>query len=116
MPRWLIASFFAFLLSCYGFATIAQAGGSEPYDGTGKLVTVVQDASSMGDPLNPDANDETAGLDEASPDFTECLTGGQPLVVEAIASAWPPRSAANSSPSPWLERPKRPPRSTALPV
>jgi hypothetical protein len=116
MPRWLIASFFAFLLSCYGFATFAQVAASEPHDGIGKLTTSAQDASSAADPLTPDADDEAAGLDEANLDFTECLTGEHPLLVAAVTSAWPPRSASTSSPSPWLERPKRPPRGIALPV
>ena len=119
MPRWFVASFFAFLISCYGFATFAQFGASEPHDGhsgIGKLAKAAQDPSSSADPLTPDADDDTTGLDEASQDLTECLTGGQPLLVAAIASAWPPQSASNSSPSPWLERPKRPPRGIALSV
>lgn len=116
MPRWLIASFFAFLLSCYGFATFAQVGASEPHDGISKLATSAQDPSSPADPLTPDADDETADIDEASLDVTECLTGGKPLLIAAVASAWPPQSASTSSPSPWLERPKRPPRGIAVPV
>jgi len=116
MPRWLIASFFAFLLSCYGFATFAQVGASGPHDSFSKLATSAQDPSSPADSLASDADDETAGLDEASLDCTECLTGWQPLLFAPVASAWPPRSASTGSPSPWLERPKRPPRGIALPV
>jgi hypothetical protein len=116
MPRWLIVSFVAFLLSCYGFVTFAQVGASESLDGISKVATAGQDSSSPADPTPADADDDSAALDEASLDFTDCLTGGQPLLVAAVASAWPPQSASTRSPSPWLERPKRPPRGIALPV
>jgi hypothetical protein len=115
MPRWLIASFIAFMLACYGFTAAAQVWAGDLRDGASELVSA-QDPAAADDPSTPDADDETAGLDEAGPDLAEFLVGGHPLLLAASAAAWPPRPAPTSSPSPCLERPKRPPRGNAFPV
>lgn len=113
MPRWLIASFIAFMLSCYGFAAAAQVRTTEfqPVDDCQLAAVSIEDKASAGNPQLHDADDELAELDEAGSDFTEFLTGVRPLLVPAVAAAWPPRHPPATSPLPPLDRPKRPPRS-----
>lgn len=113
MPRWLIASFIAFVLSCYGFAAAAQVRASEfEHVGDCQPAAVSIDDKASADGLQlQDAEDELAELDEAGSDFTEFLTGARPLLVPVVAAAWPPRHPPTTSPLPPLDRPKRPPRS-----
>lgn len=113
MPRWLIASFIAFVLSCYGFAAAAQGRmvGVDLADACKvTAASVQQDTAPAGDVSSQDASDEFADLDEVGSDFNEFLTGVRPLLVPAVAAVWPPRLAPLTAPPPLLERPKRPPR------
>ncbi|SEA76013.1 hypothetical protein [Variovorax sp. YR216] len=115
MPRWLVASFIVFVLSCYGFAAAAQGrtSGIDLADACKAAVaSIQQDTPPAGDASSQDASDEFADLDEAGSDFTEFLTGVRPLLVPVVAAAWPPRLAPLTVPPPLLERPKRPPRAS----
>jgi len=113
MPRWLIASFIAFVLSCYGFAAAAQGrtGAIHAADDCKVTLASIQQDTAPVDKGSPQGtNGDLADLDEAGSDFTEFLTGVRPLVVPAVAAVWPPRLTPLSAPPPLLERPKRPPR------
>ena len=113
MPRWLIASLIAFMLSCYGFAAMAQdrASGFHPAeDCKVAAASIQQDTAPAGGTSSQDASDEVADLDEAGSDLNEFLTGIRPLLVPAVAAVWPPRLTPLTAPPPLLERPKRPPR------
>jgi len=114
MPRWLIASFIAFVLSCYGFAAAAQvsAGSFHHVDDCKVTAASILDKAPAGDAQSPDASDELADYDEAESDFTEFLTGVRPLLVPTVAAVWPPRQPPVTAPLPPLDRPKRPPRGT----
>ncbi len=115
MPRWLLASFIAFVLSCYGFAAAAQAGPAPQLAGDGHVAAAAVDDMALLDGLQfHDADDDlVADLDEGS-DLTEFLTGVRPLLVPAVAAVWPPRHLPATAPLPPLERLKRPPRSPFL--
>lgn len=115
MPRWLIASFIAFVLSCFGFT--AQARTVHLADNCEVTVaSIQQDATPANDASSLDASDEVADLDEPGFDLNEFLTGIRPLLVPAVAAVWPPRLTPLGAPLPPLERPKRPPRGSVLPV
>jgi len=113
MPRWLIASFIAFVLSCYGFAAAAQGSMSGSHSADDCKVTVAsiqQDTPADDDASSEGSNGQVADLDEAGSDLNEFLTGVRPLLVPAVAAVWPPRLTPLTAPPPLLERPKRPPR------
>ncbi|MBO9649686.1 MAG: hypothetical protein J7605_14350 [Variovorax sp.] len=115
MPRWLIASLIAFLLSCFAFAATAQdrTSGFHPVDECKvTAASIPHDTPPADDASAQDAGDEIANLDEGGSDLNEFLTGVRPLLVPAVAAAWPPRLTALTAPPPLLERPKRPPRGT----
>src|SRR5215469_6130928 len=104
MPRWLIASFIAFVLSCYGFAAAAQArtSGSNLADDCKVTVASIQQDTAptapADDASSQDDGDELADLDEAGSDLNEFLTGVRPLLVPAVAAVWPPRLAPLTAP------------------
>ena len=113
MPRWLIASFIAFVLSCYGFAAAAQGrtSGIHPADDCKVTAASIQQDIAPDHNASPQGtNGDFADLDEAGSDFNEFLTGVRPLLVPAVAAVWPARLTPLSAPPPLLERPKRPPR------
>jgi hypothetical protein len=117
MPRWLVASLIAFVLSCFGFAAAAQARTGEirlVHDCKATAASVQQDTAPADDASSADASDEVADLDEPGPDFNEFLTGTRPLLVPAVAEVWPPRLTPLRTPQPPLERPKRPPRGSVF--
>ncbi len=116
MPRWLIASFIAFVLSCYGFAAAAQARTSSigvADDCKATVASIQHDTAPTAphdDASSQDESDEYADLDDVGSDLNEFLTGVRPLLVPAVAAVWPPRLSPLTAPPPLLERPKRPPR------
>ncbi|SCK38854.1 hypothetical protein VAR608DRAFT_3619 [Variovorax sp. HW608] len=116
MPRWLIASFIAFVLCCFGFAAAAQARTGEVHpadDCKATVASIQQDKAPADDASSADTSDEVADLDEPG-DFNEFLTGIRPLLVPAVAAVWPPRLTPLGAPLPPLERPKRPPRGSVF--
>jgi hypothetical protein len=117
MPRWLIASFIALVLTCFGFAAAAQArtGGVHLADDCkATAASIQQDTAPADDASSADTSDEVADLDDPGSDFNEFLTGIRPLLVPALAAVWPPRLTPLGAPQPLIERPKRPPRGSVF--
>ncbi|MDL9999711.1 hypothetical protein QTI24_13915 [Variovorax sp. J22P240] len=114
MPRWLAASFIAFVLSCFGFAAVAH-GSTHSRDHGGASLTQVQlDLSASVDAPVDDTEDASALQDEANSGCTEAATGGVQAFLAVFASEPVPQPAMSATPSPFLAQPKRPPRDRAF--
>jgi hypothetical protein len=113
MPRWLVASLIAFMLSCFGFAAVAHGSANSPDHGGVQLVHVQQDLSASDTPAD-DAEDASALQDEVGSNCTEAATGEFRAFLAVSASQPVPQPAMTATPSPFLAHPKRPPRDRAF--
>ena len=118
MPRWLIASILAIVLSCYGFAALAQNvtgvhlhGQSSGGQDVAQLVadSAAPPAPADDGPYN-DAIDTATGHSEPGYDHAEAVDAFQRISRALRFSEAPARPLPTVTPSPLLERPKRPPR------
>jgi len=121
MSRWLAATVLALLLSCYGLAVFAQGlvGAGHAGGGTQACVTSVSlpDAAGASGTQAGDATEiaeELPSHDEAGSEHAELVDGRHPAPTPLLRSEQPLGLALASALSPLLDRPKRPPRGTAL--
>lgn len=120
MPRWLIAFVLALVLSCYGFAALAQnlTSVNHHHGGQGGATQTQLDGESV--PAEALAIDTSGAGDKATPhgdagaDHAEAIDVG--YRASGPCSLWAPRPEPALTPvlSPFLERPKRPPRGIAF--
>jgi hypothetical protein len=113
MPRWLVASLIAFMLSCFGFAAVAQ-GSASSADVGGAQLTHIQHDFLAGDASPSDVEDASALQDEVGSNCIEAVAGEFPIFLAVSASQSVPQPAMTSTPSPFLALPKRPPREHAF--
>jgi hypothetical protein len=113
MPRWLVASVIAFMLSCFGFAAVAHGSTNSPDHGGAQLTHVQHELSANDAPVN-DTEDASTLQDEVSSGCTEAATGGFQAFLAVFASEPVPQPAMSATPSPFLAQPKRPPREHAF--
>ncbi|MDM0105166.1 hypothetical protein QTH97_09505 [Variovorax sp. J22R24] len=114
MPRWLAASFIAFVLSCFGFAAVAHSSTHALDHCSASLAQVQHDLSPSSDTPLDDAEDASAAQDEVSSGCTEAAAGGFHAFIAIHASQPVPQPAMSATPSPFLAQPKRPPRDHAF--
>lgn len=109
MPRWLVAFILSIVLSCYGFAALAQNVASVSHHHGGSAQTQQDDKAIPGD-----ASDKATPHGEAGADHSEAIDVG--LRASGPLLLWAPRPESGGTPvlSPFLERPKRPPRGLAF--
>jgi len=114
MPRWLAASFIAFVLSCFGFAAVAHSS-THSLDHSGASLTQLQHvlSASVDAPVD-DTEDASALQDEVNSGCTEAAASGFQAFLAVFASEAVPQSAMGATPSPFLAQPKRPPRERAF--
>jgi hypothetical protein len=106
MSRWLVLTVLAFVLSCYGFASFAQAVA----DGTppgGQAQVHSEEAWSERDhgskvPLQANA--------ESAADGAELCSALHIMALPVLRLTAPPDDSGRLLPRPFLEGPKRPPR------
>ena len=118
MPRWLIASILAIVLSCYGFAALAQnVVGVHAHGQASDAPTAAQMVADLAAPSVPaddspfnDAIDTATGHAEPGFDHAEAVDAFQRIARPLRLSEAPARRLPTVTPSPLLERPKRPPR------
>lgn len=114
MPRWLVASIFAFVLSCFGFAAVAH-GSTHAFDHAEAGLTQLQShpsssLSAGSDAPVHDSEDASSLQDEVNSGCTEAATGAFQAFLAVIASEPVPQPLMTATPSPFLAQPKRPPR------
>jgi hypothetical protein len=116
MSRWFAAFVLAIMLSCYGFAVFAQGlVGAAGHAGGGTQACVT--SVSLSDAHAGDAMEVAEDLpshDEAGSEHAELVDGRHPAPAPLLLSEQPRGLALTSTLSPLLDRPKRPPRGTAL--
>jgi hypothetical protein len=121
MPRWLVAFILSIVLSCYGFAALAQNLASVSHHHGDSAQTQQLDSESVPcDALAVDSVDSGDDDDKAAPHGDAGTDHSEAVDVGYRASGprllWTPRPESDGTPvlSPFLERPKRPPRGIAL--
>ena len=120
------------MLSCYGFAVLAhnmigaghshgqQAQSSQTTLTSKTLVAAVSladDALSDGKILVADAesaSDDANSLDEAGSEHAELVDARNDIPLPLLLSEQPPKLGLTTTVSPFLARPKRPPRAPSL--
>jgi hypothetical protein len=117
MSRRFAAFVLALMLSCYGFAVLAQSVAGIDRAG-GSAATCVSGAA-LSDPAASndeamDAADDAASHDKTGSEHAELVSAWQHAPALVLLSEPPPGLASTPVRSPFLERPKRPPRSTAF--
>lgn len=117
MPRWLIASILAIMLSCYSFGALAQtvsgvhAHGLQQDTVQMQLEAVVSsEDDDEPQPLSDKIDVATAAHGETGYDHAEAFDGLQRLRGPQRLSELPVKALPTVAPTPLLERPKRPPR------
>ena len=117
MPRWLIASILAIMLSCYSFGALAQTvpgvHGHGVQQDTAQMQLKAVISSSDDDepqPLSDKIDVATAAHGETGYDHAEAFDGLQRLRGPQRLSELPVKALPTVAPTPLLERPKRPPR------
>ena len=118
MSRRFAAFVLALMLSCYGFAVLAQSvAGIDRTGGSVATCTTPLNGASSSDPLSNDhavdAADDAASHDKTGAEHAELVSAWQHLPAPLLLSEPPPGLASTPLRSPFLERPKRPPRSLA---
>ncbi len=139
MYRWFAATVLAIMLSCYGFAVLAhnmigaghshaqQAQSSQTTLTSKTLVaatsladealsdgqTLVADADSASDDANS-ASDDANSLDEAGSEHAELVDARNDIPLPLLLSEQPPKLGLTTTVSPFLARPKRPPRAASF--
>ncbi|MBJ2155583.1 hypothetical protein [Variovorax sp. IB41] len=107
------------MLSCYGLAVFAQGlmGAGHPAHAGADMQTCVTTGMSLSDAFVSDAMDladELPSHDEAGSEHVELVDARHPVPVVLFLSEQPRGLALTPALSPLLDRPKRPPRGTAL--
>lgn len=128
MYRWFAATVLAIMLSCYGFAVLAhnmigaghshaqQAQSSQTTPTSKTLVaaaSLADGALSDGKALVADADtapDDANSLDEAGSEHAELVDARNDIPLPLLLSEQPPKLGLTTTVSPFLARPKRPPR------
>ncbi|MDM0077282.1 hypothetical protein QTH90_22940 [Variovorax sp. J2P1-59] len=114
MPRWLAASFIAFVLSCFGFAAVAHSSTHAIDHGAASVTHVQHDLSASSDAPVDDTEEASALQDEVNSGCTEAAAGALRAFLAVSASQPVPQPAMSATPSPFLAQPKRPPREHAF--
>ncbi|BEP40504.1 MULTISPECIES: hypothetical protein [Variovorax] len=129
MSRWFAATVLAIMLSCYGFAVLAHnmlgAGHShaEPQAAQATQTLIVSvafsDISDLSEARKPagdadKASDDALSIDEAGSEHAELVDArnGAPALLRFTEQ--PPKLGLTTIVSPFLARPKRPPRAASL--
>ena len=132
MSRWFAATVLAIMLSCYGFAVLAHnmpgAGHAhaEPQTAQATQTLIVSvafpdlsDISDLSDAQKPagdadQASEDSLSLDEAGSEHAELVDArnGAPALLRFTEQ--PPKLGLSTIVSPFLARPKRPPRAAAF--
>jgi hypothetical protein len=133
MSRWFTATVLAIMLSCYGFAVLAHnmlAGGHVNHREDAQVTQTVQAAEMLaasvspadaaldhheaGAPASDSASDDSLSVDEAGSEHAELVDArnGAPALLRFTEQ--PPKLGLTTTVSPFLERPKRPPRAALL--
>ncbi|MBT2323314.1 hypothetical protein J7E62_13255 [Variovorax paradoxus] len=115
MPRWLIVSVLALLLSCLGFGAAAQglASVADRPDCSSQALTA--SASPIDDGAAGEPADASVAPGEAASDHQGEAIGGHPAsFVPVLLSQPAPQPAVTQAPSPAPERLQRPPRGDAF--
>jgi len=108
------------MLSCYGLAVFAQGllgAGHTAHAGTADVQTCATASMSFSDAFVSDAMDladELPSHDEAGSEHVELVDARHPVPVVVFLPEQPRGLALTPALSPLLDRPKRPPRGTAL--
>jgi hypothetical protein len=107
------------MLSCYGLAVFAQGlmGAGHPAHAGADMKTCATAGMSFSDAFVSDAMDladELPSHDEAGSEHVELVDARHPVAVPLFLSEQPRGLALTPALSPLLDRPKRPPRGTAL--
>lgn len=107
------------MLSCYGLAVFAQGlmGVGHPAHAGADMQTCVTTSMSLSDAFVSDAMDladELPSHEEAGSEHVELVDARHPVAVPLFLSEPPRGLALTPALSPLLDRPKRPPRGTAL--
>ncbi|WP_234382365.1 MULTISPECIES: hypothetical protein [unclassified Variovorax] len=128
MYRWFAATVLAIMLSCYGFAVLAHnmigAGHSHAQQAQSSQTTLTSKtlvaaasladgALSDGKALVADADpapDDANSLDEAGSEHAELVDARNDIPLPLLLSEQPPKLGLTTTVSPFLARPKRPPR------
>lgn len=117
MPRWLVAFVLALVLPCYGFAAAGQWLVMAKHDGSHALAHVAGEAHHHHDDGSFDVDDSDESVQHLhaddcihSPVLTTALVSFEPVALVFIVSD---RWDAALAPPPFLEGPRRPPRSVA---
>lgn len=109
------------MLSCYGFAVLAHnligAGHSYGNNQTASQVSQLEQtlvtSVSLADAAIGDADsasDDAANIDEAGSEHAELVDARNDVRLPQRLSEEPPKLGLTTTISPFLERPKRPPR------
>ncbi|MBT2302229.1 hypothetical protein J7E70_17355 [Variovorax paradoxus] len=115
MPRWLIVSVLALLLSCLGFGAAAQNPASDDRQQGCASQVQASSASPFDDHAAADTADASTAPGEAAADHgLEAIGGSHQAFVPVLLSEPAPRPAAARAPSPAPERLQRPPRGGAF--
>ncbi|WP_052810622.1 hypothetical protein [Variovorax paradoxus] len=119
MSRWFAATVLTLMLSCYGLAVFAQGlmGAGHPAHAGADVQTCATASMSFSDAFVSDAMDladELPSHDEAGSEHVELVDARHPVAVPLFLSEQPRGLALTPALSPLLDRPKRPPRGTAL--
>lgn len=116
------------MLSCYGFAVLAHnmiGGGHAAHHGhaqatqaaeaTEVLVSSVSFADTLAAGADEDsASDDTPSIDEAGSEHAELVDARNDAPALLRFTEQPPKLGLTTTVSPFLERPKRPPRGAHL--
>jgi hypothetical protein len=130
MSRWFTATVLAIMLSCYGFAVLAHSmlGGGHAHGDpqtaraaeqvlvSSVTLSDASDVAGVAD-ANPDADeasDDSLSVDEAGSEHAELVDArnGAPALLRFTEQ--PPRLGLTTTIAPFLERPKRPPRTASF--
>lgn len=107
------------MLSCYGLAVFAQGlmGAGHTAHAGAEVHTCTTASMSLSDAFVSDAMDladELPSHDEAGSEHVELLDARHPAPAPLLLAQQPRGLALTPALSPLLDRPKRPPRGTAL--
>jgi hypothetical protein len=130
MSRWFTATVLAIMLSCYGFAVLAHSmlGGGHAHGDpqtaraaeqvlvSSVTLSDASDVAGVADatPDADEASDDSLSVDEAGSEHAELVDArnGAPALLRFTEQ--PPRLGLTTTIAPFLERPKRPPRTASF--
>lgn len=125
MSRWFAATVLSIMLSCYGFAVLAHSmiGGGHSHGGDSQTAALVvsvalPDASaeaSRAPAVDADkASDDSLSVDEAGSEHAELVDARNSAPALLRFTEQPPKLGLTTTVSPFLARPKRPPRAASF--